>query len=205
KIGQELIIPPTSGVLHEVKAGDTLDAIAKKYKGDTATIIALEANALTPPYTLTAGQRVMVPGGDKPYQPKVVYGYSGAVPSNVTRGSGSFVWPIGGVLTQQFWTGHRAIDVGARIGSAVTASDSGFVILVANDDYGYGKHIMINHGNGFETLYAHLSVILVSPGQTVRKGQVIALSGNTGRSTGPHLHFEVRYLGVQRNPFNYLP
>jgi murein DD-endopeptidase MepM/ murein hydrolase activator NlpD len=205
RIGQELIIPPTTGVLHEVKAGDTIESIAKKYKADSAAIVALEVNALTPPFALSVGQKIMVPGGEKPYTPKVVYGYSGPVPENATRGSGNFVWPISGVVTQEYWTGHRAIDIGARIGSQVKAADSGFVVLVASDDAGYGKHIIINHGNGFETLYAHLTTILVSPGQSVGRGQVIALSGSTGRSTGPHLHFEIRYLGVQRNPFGYLP
>jgi murein DD-endopeptidase MepM/ murein hydrolase activator NlpD len=205
RIGQELIIPPTTGVLLDVKASDTVDSLAKTYKVDRAAIIAFEFNGLTPPYALSAGQKIMVPGGEKPYQPKVVYGYSGAVPAQATRGSGHFVWPIGGVLTQGFWTGHRAIDIGVRIGSAVLSSDSGFVVLVANDDYGYGKHVMVNHGNGFETLYAHLSTILVAPGQTVGKGQPLGLSGSTGRSTGPHLHFEVRYYGQQLNPLNYLP
>jgi murein DD-endopeptidase MepM/ murein hydrolase activator NlpD len=205
RVGQELVIPPTTGVLHEVKAGDTVDSIAKKYKVDVSVVTDLESNGLTPPFALSVGQRVMVPGGEKPYQPKVVYGYTGAVPAQATRGSGNFVWPLGGILTQGYWTGHRAIDIGVRIGSAVLTSDSGFVVLVANDDYGYGKHVMVNHGNGFETLYAHLSTILVSPGQTVRKGQPIGLSGSTGRSTGPHLHFEVRYYGQQLNPLNYLP
>ena len=205
RIGQELVIPPATGVLHEVKPGDTINALAKLYKADGAAIIALEANGLSAPYALAPGQRILVPGGEKPYTPKVVYGYSGPIPTNATRGSGTLGWPISGVLTQQFWTGHRAIDIGARIGSSVTAADNGYVVLVANDDFGYGKHVMVNHGNGFETLYAHLSVILVSPGQSVGRGQPIGLSGSTGRSTGPHLHFEVRYLGTQRNPFTYLP
>ena len=205
RIGQELLIPPTTGVLHEVKSGDTVESIAKKYKADTAAVIALDYNALAPPYALNTGQRIMVPGGEKPYEPRVVYGYTGPVPQNATRGTGSFVWPIGGVLTQQFWTGHRALDIGSRSGAAVLASDSGYVVLVASDERGYGRHLMINHGNGFETLYAHLSVILVSPGQVVRRGQPIGLSGNTGRSSGPHLHFEVRYYGAQRNPLHYLP
>lgn len=205
RIGQELLIPPTTGVLHEVKSGDSIDALAKKYKADSAAIIALEANALTSPYTLIPGQKIMVPGGEKPYTPKVVYGYSGPIPTNARRGSGSFGWPINGVITQQFWTGHRGIDIGARIGSTIVAADNGYVVLVAYDEFGYGKHVMINHGNGFETLYAHLSTILVSPGQSVARGQAIGLSGNTGRSSGPHLHFEVRYVGGQRNPFNYLP
>ncbi|MBI5879925.1 MAG: peptidoglycan DD-metalloendopeptidase family protein [Chloroflexi bacterium] len=205
RIGQELVVPPTTGVLHTVASGDTVQAIATKYKVDASAITGLDFNALTPPFALMAGQKLMVPGGEKPYQPKVVYAYSGSVPENATKGSGNFGWPIGGVLTQQFWTGHRAIDIGTRQGTSVLASDSGYVVLVANDDAGYGKHVMVNHGNGFETLYAHLSLILVTPGQTVRKGQSVGLSGNTGRSTGPHLHFEIRYFGQQRNPLNYLP
>jgi murein DD-endopeptidase MepM/ murein hydrolase activator NlpD len=205
RIGQELIIPPTTGVLHTVGSGDTVQAIANKYKVDASVITRLDFNGLTPPFALTTGQKIMVPGGEKPYQPKVVYAYSGLVPDNVSKGSGNFGWPIGGIITQQFWTGHRAIDIGVHLGTPVLASDSGYVVLVANDDSGYGKHVMINHGNGFETLYAHLSVILVTPGQTVRKGQSLGLSGSTGRSTGPHLHFEIRYYGQQRNPLNYLP
>lgn len=205
RIGQELIIPPTTGVLHTVGSGDTVQAIANKYKADASAITNLDFNGLTPPFALTTGQKIMVPGGEKPYQPKVVYAYSGSVPQNASKGSGNFGWPIGGIITQQFWTGHRAIDIGTPLGTSVLASDSGYVVLVANDDSGYGRHVMINHGNGFETLYAHLSLILVTPGQTVRKGQSIGLSGSTGRSTGPHLHFEIRYYGQQRNPLNYLP
>jgi murein DD-endopeptidase MepM/ murein hydrolase activator NlpD len=205
RIGQELIIPPTTGVLHEVKTGDTLQALARTYKADVSAITDLPSNGLTPPFALTVGQKIMVPGGEKPYQPKVVYGYSGAVPAAATKGSGRFVWPLGGTITQGFWTGHRAIDIGVRTGASILAADSGYVILVAGDDYGYGKHVMINHGNGFETLYAHMSVILVSPGQTVSKGQVLGLSGNSGRSSGPHLHLEIRYYGTQVNPLNYLP
>jgi murein DD-endopeptidase MepM/ murein hydrolase activator NlpD len=204
RIGQPLIIPQTTGVLHTVKSGDTVQKIATTYKVDASVITGFEPNNLSAPFTLSNGQKIMVPGAEKPYTPKVVYGYSGAVPAAAKKGTGNFGWPLGGVLTQVFWTGHRAVDIGVRLGSAVLASDSGYVILVANDDYGYGKHVMINHGNGYETLYAHLSVILVTPGQTVAKGQALGLSGSTGHSTGPHLHFEVRYYGKQLNPLTYL-
>ncbi|MBI3734401.1 MAG: M23 family metallopeptidase [Chloroflexi bacterium] len=205
RVGQEVTIPPTTGVLHEVKAGDSIESLAKKYKVAATAITEFEYNALAPPYFLTAGQKVMVPGGEKPYQPRVVYGYSGPLPTTAKKGFGAFAWPISGVLTQGYWTGHRAIDVGAPTGTRVVAADSGFVVLVRYDNFGYGRHIMINHGNGFETLYAHLSVILVEPGQSVARGQLVGLSGNTGHSTGPHLHFEVRYLGNQNNPLAYLP
>jgi murein DD-endopeptidase MepM/ murein hydrolase activator NlpD len=108
-------------------------------------------------------------------------------------------------LTQGFWTGHRAIDLAIPIGTPVRAADSGFVVLAGEDDSGYGKRIMINHGACFETLYAHLSATYVAPGDSVQRGQIIGLSGNSGRSTGPHLHFEVRCNGVQYNPVSYLP
>jgi murein DD-endopeptidase MepM/ murein hydrolase activator NlpD len=205
KIGQEILIPPTSGVLHTVQSGDTVESIAKKYKAEPNGIIALEANNLAPPYALTAGQKVMVPGGEKPIVQKVQYGFSGATPTTSARGSGNWQWPVAGYLTQGFWSGHRAIDIGTRTGNAVWAADSGYIVFVGWEAYGYGNHIIVNHGNGYETLYAHLSVVLVTPGQSVRRGQVIGLAGSTGRSTGPHLHFEIRYLGVQRNPLNFLP
>ncbi len=205
KIGQEITIPPTSGVLHTVTSGDTVESIAKKYKAEQNNIITLEANGLTPPYALTAGQKLMVPGGEKAIVQKVQYGYSGATPVTVSRGSGNWQWPVSGYITQEYWSGHRAIDLGTHIGNAVWASDAGYVVFIGWDPYGYGNHIIVNHGNGFETLYAHLSAVLVRSGQSVRRGQVIGLAGSTGRSTGPHLHFEVRYLGAQRNPLNYLP
>ena len=205
KIGQEITIPPTSGVLHTVQNGDSVESIAKKYKADPTGIVALEANGLTPPYKLTFGQRIMVPGGEKPVVQKVQYGYSGATPTTSTRGTGQWQWPVAGYITQEFWSGHRAIDIGTRTGNAVWAADAGYVVFIGWDPYGYGNHIIVNHGNGFETLYAHLSAVLVRSGQSVRRGQVLGLAGSTGRSTGPHLHFEVRYLGVQRNPLNYLP
>jgi murein DD-endopeptidase MepM/ murein hydrolase activator NlpD len=205
RIGQELIIPPTTGVLHEVKAGDTLESLAKKYNVNESDITSFEFNRLTPPYTLRVGQKVMVPGGEKPFQQKVIYAYSGPIPANAAKGFGRFEWPLRGLLTQGFWTGHRAIDLAIPIGTPVRAADSGFVVLAGEDDSGYGKRIMINHGACFETLYAHLSATYVAPGDSVQRGQIIGLSGNSGRSTGPHLHFEVRCNGVQYNPVSYLP
>ena len=91
------------------------------------------------------------------------------------------------------------------MGTAVVAADSGYVIKTGWSEYGYGKYVVIDHGNGFQTLYAHLSTILVETGQSVGKGERIGSVGSTGRSTGPHLHFEIRYNGTQCNPFEYLP
>jgi murein DD-endopeptidase MepM/ murein hydrolase activator NlpD len=84
------------------------------------------------------------------------------------------------------------------------AADSGYVAIVGSSDTGYGKYVVIDHGNGFQTLYAHFNIFYVKVGQSVKKGQTIGLMGSTGRSTGPHLHFEIRLNGTQRNPMNWL-
>jgi murein DD-endopeptidase MepM/ murein hydrolase activator NlpD len=110
-----------------------------------------------------------------------------------------------GYISQGYWYAHRAIDVAAPTGTAVRAADSGYVSFAGWTDIGYGYLIVIDHGNGFSTYYAHLSNFYVAPGQAVERGQVIAAVGNTGWSTGPHTHFEIRYGGVPQNPRAYLP
>jgi murein DD-endopeptidase MepM/ murein hydrolase activator NlpD len=205
KIGQVLTILPVDGVYHTVVAGDTLESIAQQYKAEVSAIIECEYNGLESPYNLNLGQKLIVPDGKKPYQPRVVHAYSGPIPQGVAVGTGSFAWPTSGVITQKFWERHKAIDIGAPTGTSVIAADSGYVVTAGWSEYGYGKYVVIDHGNGFQTLYAHLSVILVEVGQSVGKGERIGSVGNTGRSTGPHLHFEIRFNGVQRNPLGYLP
>jgi len=204
RLSQEVIIPPVSGVLHAVKKGDTVASIAKKYKVDVSTITAYEYNHLEEPYTLEVDQKIMVPGGQKPYIPRVVSASRGTIPTTAPQGTGKFGWPTSGVITQRYWARHRAIDIGAPKGTAVYATDSGYVAVAGWSSSGYGYHIAINHGNGFETLYAHLSWYYVEAGQSVKKGQLIGRVGATGWSTGPHLHFEIRQNGVHRNPFIYL-
>jgi murein DD-endopeptidase MepM/ murein hydrolase activator NlpD len=205
QIGQTLTILPLNGVYHTVQKGDTLQTIAKQYKVDADAITGYEYNDLAEPYELVVGQRIVVPGGEKPYVPRVVHAYSGNVPASATRGSGSFVWPASGRITQRYYNYHKAIDIGAPRGRPVLSSDSGYIASVGWSQYGYGNYIIVDHGNGFQTLYAHLSAILVEAGQSVARGERIGSIGSTGRSTGPHLHFEVRYKGAQRNPLGYLP
>jgi hypothetical protein len=205
KIDQEVIILPIDGVYHQVKDGDTLDSIAKLYKVDIANITDVEWNNLTPPnYQITAGSKLIVKDGTKPFVAKVVTSYSGPIPSGAA-GSGQFRWPVVGYITQDFWAGHRALDISVPTGSPVYASDSGYVSFSGWTDVGYGWLVRINHGNGFETLYAHNSQLLVVAGEAVVRGQLIALAGSTGHSTGPHLHFEIRYNGALLNPRLYLP
>ncbi|MGB9840517.1 peptidoglycan DD-metalloendopeptidase family protein [Thermovenabulum sp.] len=123
------------------------------------------------------------------------------------RGSGRFLWPITGSITSPYGKRgrdyHEGIDIGASLGSPVAASNSG-VVVFAGRNGAYGNLIIIDHGGGIQTYYAHLSKILVSEGQRVEKGSVIGRVGSTGRSTGPHLHFEVRINGTPKNPITYL-
>ena len=204
KIGQEVVILPIDGVYHEVAEGDTLSSIAEKYEVISDTIVACQYNNLTSIRSpLKEDTYLIVPGGEKPYVPKVVTSYTGPVPEGA-RGTGRFQWPVLGRITQEYWYGHRAIDIGAPTGSALLAADGGFVSFAGWTDVGYGYLVVIDHANGFATYYAHLSKIYVYSGEAVERGQVIGAVGSTGWSTGPHLHFEVRYYGVQQNPRSYL-
>jgi murein DD-endopeptidase MepM/ murein hydrolase activator NlpD len=218
-IGQELNIPPVSGVLYTVASGDSVQKIADKFKTNkfpsntlVTNIVNLEFNQqlhdLKPPeYALTAGQFLMVPDGSKPYIPRVVNAYSGPLPATAARGTGNFGWPVSGRITQKFWSNHPGIDIGAPKGTPIYAADSGYVVAAGWDQerISYGFMILINHGNGFVTRYAHLSAFNVQVGDSVKKGQIVGRVGSTGNSTGPHLHFEIINNGVRRNPFSYLP
>jgi murein DD-endopeptidase MepM/ murein hydrolase activator NlpD len=207
RIGQEVVILPIDGVYHTVAAGDTLESIAAKYVVDVAAITgaANEWNGLQPPnYTITPGTRLIVAGGTKPYVPKLVTAYTGPIPSGA-RGTGRFQWPVIGRITQDYWYGHRALDIAAPTGSGVYAADAGFISFVGWTDVGYGYLIRVDHGNGFATWYGHLSGFNVVLGQAVKRGDLIGYVGSTGNSSGPHLHFEIRTGEGLVNPRFYLP
>jgi murein DD-endopeptidase MepM/ murein hydrolase activator NlpD len=205
RIGQGVVILPLDGVYHTVAESDTLDSIAEKYKVEVETITSLPLNNLRPPlFGIQEGMKLIVPDGTKPYVPRRVTSYTGPIPSNA-RGTGAFVWPVSGTITQSYWWGHRAIDIGAPTGSAVLASDGGYVAFVGWTDIGYGYLIILDHANGYSTYYGHLSQMYVMLGQQISRGQVIGAVGSTGNSTGPHLHLEIRYGGTEQNPLVYLP
>ena len=204
-IGQELTILPVSGVYHTVEPGDTLESIAKKYKVDVSAITDYPLNHLSPPYELLVEQKLIVPDGQKPYIPRVVHAYQGPIPEDAAQGTGSFGWPVSGRITQKYWDRHRAIDIGGAKGSPIYAADSGYVTYAGWSDVGYGYMLIIDHRNGFQTLYAHLSWYFPEVGDSVAKGELIGKVGSTGRSTGPHLHFEIIQNGVKRNPLGFLP
>jgi LysM repeat protein len=215
KPGQKLLIPPTSGVMHTVTRGDTLGKIAQKYDATEAQI--RDFNSIENE-GLVVGERIMVPGGRvietaKPRQPARAIASAPAgktsrsnIEPAVPAGSGSMTWPNGCRRISQYYRGwiHTGIDIACPFGTPIRAAESGVVSLVQYSRTGYGYHVIINHGGGVQTLYGHLSTISVEAGQRVSKGENIGLEGSTGRSTGPHLHFEVRINGAKTNPLSYV-
>jgi LysM repeat protein len=197
KAGQTLVILPISGIQHEVKKGDTLQSIAKLHKGDLDEII--QYNNLSKDDKLAIGDTVFVPDGEaivvvsKPSSKNKV---GASTPSY----SGYYMRPIiGGVKTQGVH-GHNGVDLASYRGANILASADGQVLIARTSGYngGYGLYVVIKHANGTQTLYGHLSSVLVKAGEYVTQGQVIGKMGNTGKSTGTHLHFEIRGA---RNPF----
>jgi murein DD-endopeptidase MepM/ murein hydrolase activator NlpD len=211
RLGQELVILPVNGVLHEVKQGDSLESIAKKYNAKVADITSFELNQLVAKNPVAnVGQKLVVPGGVKPMPakpaaPAIPAAQMAQAPANAPRGGGRFIWPTSGSISQGFRRYHAAVDIASYIGAPVKSADAGYIAVAGWSNVGYGYHIIVDHGNGYQTLYAHLSKILVKAGQTVGAGQLIGNVGTTGNSTGPHLHFEVRLNGMGQNPFNFLP
>lgn len=199
--GATLVILPISGVRYAVQKGDTLASIAKKFKGDAHEI--RDFNGLADNSALAVGDTIIIPDGEVgiPATPAKQFS-SGA---SKARGGGGpsilgyFIRPTAGHKTQGIH-GYNGIDIGGAVGTQVVAAAAGNVIVARMDGWngGYGKYIVISHGNGTQTLYAHLSNVAVSTGTFVEQGQIVGHIGNTGRSTGPHLHFEVRGA---KNPF----
>ncbi len=206
RLGQKLVILPVDGIYHTVAKNDTLEKIAKAYKVKPEAIINYPLNRLDARNpTITVGQKLIVPGGKKEIPVPQVQVYRGPVPPGAKRGTGRFVWPTSGYLTQGFKPLHRAIDIALATGAPIKAADTGYVVVAGWSNDGYGNYVVIDHGNGFQTLYAHLSKIFVKPGDVIGQGTIIGHMGSTGRSTGPHLHFEIRKGGIQLNPLSYLP
>ncbi len=206
KPGMELLILPIDGISYKVAKGDTLQSVAKKFAtaGDDIALIAADIslfNDLPEDGTLTTGDEIIVPnvesGVEAPAQTTPTKPKPNAKPSTPgAGGKGYFVKAWSGIMTQDFHDTYRARDFGMPIGSKVGASAGGRVIAAQTGwSGGYGNVIIIQHPNGAQTLYAHLSKILVTVGETVEQRQTIGLSGSTGRSTGPHLHFEIRHWG----------
>jgi LysM repeat protein len=197
--GQLLIILPISGVKHTVQKGDTLSSIAKKYKADLGEIS--RYNSIAPSQVLTPGIIVMVPDGEiASVATRTTVQGTGAVRGGGPAYEGYYLRPILGGIKTQGLHGYNAVDLATYSGAPVFASADGTVIVSASSGWngGYGNYIVITHGNGTQTLYSHLSAVSVSTGDRVDRGQQIGAVGSSGKSTGPHLHFEIRGA---KNPF----
>ncbi|HEY4514621.1 MAG TPA: M23 family metallopeptidase [Candidatus Paceibacterota bacterium] len=202
KIGQELVILPVNGVRYTVKTGDTIQSIAKKYKGDIDEI--LNYNVISLDDKLVVGQSIVIPDGIIATPPVSVSGARIQSANKVSQYSGPelvgyYIRPVPGPKTQGIH-GNNGLDLGGPTGTTVMSAASGEVIIARSTGWngGYGEMIVITHPNGTQTLYGHLSEVNVNVGQYVVQGQKIGEIGSTGRSTGPHLHFEVRGA---KNPF----
>lgn len=195
KAGQTLIILPVTGLTYTVKAGDTAVSIAKKFSADVGEIISF--NNLPSKGSLTAGETIIIPDGEVAYvsspSPSVAY----SVPLKGTQGPsyvGFYLRPIEGGVKSQGLHGYNGVDLATDCGAPILASASGDVVVARSTGWngGYGNYVVITHLNGTQTLYAHASSLIVGAGWHVVKGQVIGYVGTTGKSTGCHLHFEVR-------------
>ena len=210
-VGDTLQILPVTGVEYKVQSGDTVYSIAKKFATDAQNIVDFPFNDFANPetFSLVTGQMLIVPGGIQPsaqpfIQPQV---YIAQGPSATSFSSSGFTWPVHGIITQFASWYHEALDLAAPYGTPIIAAKSGTVVEANTGgwNYGYGNDVVIDHGGGYKTLYAHMEAVNVSPGQQVVGGQtVIGWIGLTGRTTGPHVHFEIRINDVTVNPLPYL-
>ncbi len=204
--GDKLAILPVSGILHTVQKNETLSSISKKYNIPIQDIESFNEDTRI----LAVGMSILIPGGKKPYIPPPHRPIFSPIQTALGRSSTSgdtMFWPATCRRITQYFKGylHTGLDVACPKNSAIYAAEDG-VVEKAGWGRGYGNMVIINHGGGVRTLYGHIVTggILVSVGDRVSKGENIARVGSTGRSTGPHVHFEVIISGGKRNPLNYL-
>lgn len=228
--GQELVILPVDGVYYRWNAGDGLNAVARFYGVAPEDIIQWPGNNLNPDAlgdwanpNIEPGTFLVVPNGRREFvtwsapritrqNPGVAKIFGPGACGTITDGpvgTGTFVWPSVERYLSGFdyspETNHRGIDVAGKMGNAIFAADSGVVVYAGWNDWGYGNVVVVDHGNGWQTLYAHLSTLNVACGSYVYQGDAIAGMGSTGNSSGPHLHYEMlsdEYGKV--NPWNFL-
>ncbi len=223
---QVLNILPVDGIYYQWHEGDNLTNVAQTFKTDTSAIVNYTGNnfELTEVaqgnITIDPGRWLIIPGGQrdiKDWGPPAITrqnpasaryygeGHCGTIVEGA-YGTGTFVWPT----TDRSISGyhynppiHPAIDIGGQVGNPIYASDSGVIVYAGWSDYGYGYLVVIDHGNGWQSAYAHLSAVAVTCGQSVYQGGYIGALGSTGNSSGPHLHFELVFNGVKVNPMDY--
>ena len=197
KEGETLVILPVTGISYTVKKGDTLAKIAKRYKADVVEIS--KFNDLAGDKDLILGDQIIIPGGEL-VQQVTRQNYEPGGKWSGQDNSSFLIRPVRGCIKTQGIHPHNAVDIGCPVGTTMYAAAAGRVVVARQSGWngGYGKYIVVQHSGGVQTLYGHLSRVNVGVGEKVSKGEVIGATGNTGNSTGPHLHFEVRGA---RNPF----
>ena len=199
-VGTHLIILPISGVQHTVKAGETIEKIAERYKANSKEVAVF--NGISLGTKLAVGETIIIPDGEieaaHPATPRTPSRRS--YPRSVASYEGYYTRPINGGYKSQGLHGYNGVDLASFEGAPVYAAATGDVLVAHEGGWngGYGNYIVISHGNGTQTLYGHLESVIAVEGWHVVRGQLIGYLGNTGRSTGPHVHFEVRGA---RNPF----
>jgi len=224
--GQVLNILPVDGAYYQWKENDDLQQIAAFFRVDVEAITNYPGNQLdltaliSNEQAVTPGDWLIVPGGKRPLKdwgPPAISrsnpasarfygpGHCGAIYEGAI-GSGTFIWPtVARYLSGYDYSAiHPAIDIAGDTGNAIFATDSGVVVYSGWSNYGYGYLIVIDHGNGWQSAYSHLSAVAVTCGQSVYQGGYIGAMGSTGNSSGPHLHFELVYNGAKVNPWNFL-
>jgi len=208
-VGKEIIIPPASGLIHKVESGDTLNSIANEY--DVPAQAIADFNYILDTGKLTVGTELVIPGGKIPVVvPVFVYSAPVASQGNSGRASpnkGFCTWPTTvWTITQYYSWYHNGVDIAAGRQSAmppILACESGTVTRSGWDPFGLGLHVIIDHGDGYQSVYGHMSRLDVSYGESVDRGEQIGVMGSTGNSTGPHTHFMFKYNGVAQNPLDY--
>lgn len=213
KPGTKITILPENGVMHTVAKNENITKIASKYGALIESIV--NSNDIDVDETLKVGQKIFIPGGKKITETTTVTSrtYSG---TTITQSSGSttnqkpaytggkLLWPtVGARITQYYSWSHKGLDIANKTGTPLYAAEAGTVERSGWNN-GYGYNVVINHGGGLKTLYAHSSKLRVKAGDKVNRGDIIADMGSTGWSTGPHIHFEVIVNGVKQNPLNYI-
>lgn len=203
--GDLIVIPWEEGIVHTVRFNETVSDIARRYDATVDNILDFSANNVPDANLLQTDKLIFVPGG------RIVPPTSSIRPGAPTvplSQSGDWFWPLQGLLTSPFSTWHPlGIDIGARTNTPIVATQGGVVQFVGgNPWYSYGLHLIIDHGDGYESTYAHLNRFAegIATGSVVKQGDVIGYSGNTGHSTGPHLHFEIRVYGEPQSPIQLL-
>jgi len=207
KPGDTLAVPPVSGIVHKVKKGETLASLTKKYKADAQTVATYPFNYIDDTLKLRVGQTLFLPGGKPPPPTPLPTAPSGPrnYPIFYAGGSGLFAWPVAGSLNQSPSWWHPAIDIGAPYGAPVKAAMGGTITTAGFNGYGFGNYVVIDHGNGYTSAYAHMNAINVGVGQNVARGQLVGAVGCTGFCTGSHLHLEIKRGGSFVNPLSVLP